>query len=147
MDNLVLKKFKRRMLQESVDLFIDTFTKEPWKDVYESREKIVDFFRNHYKNNYFVGYAAKQGKRIVALSIGMKKPWVKGVEYYIDEFFVSHDLQGKGIGTWFLKAIEEDIKKRGLEGMILNTERGYPAQKFYEKNGFKVLRNAIVMGK
>jgi hypothetical protein len=34
-----------------------------------------------------------------------------------------------------------------LVGFILNTERGYPAQKFYEKNGFKVLHNSIVLGK
>jgi GNAT superfamily N-acetyltransferase len=147
MDNLVLKRMKKRMIKECVDLFIDTFSKEPWNDVYDSREKIVRFFRNHIKNNYFLGYVAKQDKKIVALSVGMKKPWVEGVEYYVDEFCVSYELQGKGIGTWFMKAIEEDTKKLGLNGFFLNTERGYPAQKFYERNGFKILRNTIVMGK
>ncbi|NFE66003.1 GNAT family N-acetyltransferase, partial [Clostridium sporogenes] len=31
--------------------------------------------------------------------------------------------------------------------MILNTERDYPSCKFYEKNGFQVLGNLIVLGK
>nr|WP_242836691.1 GNAT family N-acetyltransferase [Clostridium sp. BNL1100] len=74
---------------------------------------------------------------MVALSIGMKKPWIKGFEYYIDKFYVSYEMQGRGIGSWFIKAIEEDINEQGINGMILNTEKDYPSQKFYKKNGFK----------
>jgi hypothetical protein len=33
MDQLVIKKTKKRMIKECADLFIDTFTREPWNDV------------------------------------------------------------------------------------------------------------------
>lgn len=147
MENIFLSEIKKHMLDECVDLYIDTFTKEPWNDVYESREQVVNFFNNHFNNNYFVGYVAIIDDKIAALSIGMKKPWIAGLEYYIDEFCVSYDIQGRGIGSWFIKAIEEDIKKQGMNGMILNTEKDYPSQKFYEKNGFKSLGDLIVLGK
>lgn len=147
MDNLVFKKLKKKMIDECVDLYIDTFSREPWNDVYESRKKVADFFHNHYKNNYFVGYVAKQDKKIVALSLGMKKPWKEGMEYYIDEFCVGYGAQGKGIGSWFIKRIEKDIEKHGMNAMMLNTEKGYPAQRFYEKNGFKVLKDMILLAK
>lgn len=139
MDEFIIARIEKHMINDCVDLFIETFTKEPWNDVYESREQVVKFISNHYNNNYFLGYAALLDNKVVALSIGMKKPWIEGFEYYIDEFCVSYEMQGRGIGTWFIKAIEEDIKKQGLNAIILNTEINKPSYKFYEKNGFKHL--------
>ncbi|MGE6260507.1 hypothetical protein ACQKCU_21925 [Heyndrickxia sporothermodurans] len=40
---LDLYSLKCDMLDDCVDLFIDTFSKEPWNDVYESRKQVVDF--------------------------------------------------------------------------------------------------------
>ena len=147
MDNIKLLKIEEKMFDACVDLYMDTFSKEPWFDVYDSRNQVLNFFTNHYNNNYFVGYGGYLNDQLVALSIGMKKPWIKGFEYYIDEFCVSHQLQGKAIGSWFIKAIEDDIKKQGMNAIILNTEKDYPAQKFYEKNGFKVLEDLIFLAK
>ncbi|MCR1899230.1 MULTISPECIES: GNAT family N-acetyltransferase [Bacillota] len=147
MEELVLSKIKKHMINDCVDLYIETFTKEPWNDIYESRKQVVEFFNNHFNNNYFVGYAALLDDKVVALSIGMKKPWIEGFEYYIDEFCVSYEMQGRAIGSWFIKAIEEDIKEQGMNAMILNTEKNYPSQKFYEKNGFKTLSDLIILVK
>lgn len=147
MKNLVLLEMKKHMIGNCVDLFIETFTKEPWNDVYESREQVISFFNNHFNNNYFVGYVAMLDDTVVALSIGMKKPWINGMEYYIDQFCVSHDMQGKGTGSWFIKEIEENIKNQGMNGMILNTDKDYPSQRFYEKNGFEIIDGLIILAK
>lgn len=70
------------------------------------------------------------------MSIGMKKPWINGAEYYIDQFCVRTDLQGKGVGSYFLKLIEDEIRKEQMNAIILSTERGFPSERFYLKNGF-----------
>lgn len=147
MENIKVVKMKYEMLNKCVDLFIETFTREPWNDVYDSKEQVINFFNNHYNNNYFVGYVALLNDEIVALSMGIKKPWIQGFEYYIDEFCVDYKHQGKGIGSMFVMAIEEDIKTLGMNGIILNTENGYPSHDFYLKNGFKVINNMIVLVK
>lgn len=147
MDEFIIARIEKHMINDCVDLFIETFTKEPWNDVYESREQVVKFINNHYNNNYFLGYVALLDEKVVALSVGMKKPWIEGFEYYIDEFCVSYEMQGRGIGTWFIKAIEEDIKKQGLNAIILNTEINKPSYKFYEKNGFKTFSDLIILVK
>ncbi|WP_337250871.1 hypothetical protein [Clostridium intestinale] len=90
-----VNKFEEKYLEGCVDLFIDTFSKEPWNDEYDSREQVKTFFINHMKNNYFLGYIGLVNNKIVALSIGMKKPWICGMEYYIDEFCISYDIKGK----------------------------------------------------
>lgn len=142
-----IHRLSHDILDLCVDLFMDTFSKEPWNDVYESRKQVIDFFENHMTNNYFVGYALKNEKTVIALSIGMKKPWINGVEYYIDEFCVKAGMQGLGVGTQFLSLIAEDIKAQGMNGIILNTAKGFPSEKFYLKNGFNALNELVVLAK
>lgn len=147
MKQLKVIKLEEYMIDECADLYMDTFSKEPWNDEYESRQQVVEFFKNHIKNNYFLGYVAIMDKKIIALSIGMKKPWIKGMEYYIDEFCVSDLMQGQGVGSQFLKEIEKINEEDGIGGMILNTDKGYPSYNFYIKNGFKSINDLIVLGK
>lgn len=115
--------------------------------MYESRNQVVTFFENHMDNNYFVGYVGIIDDEVVALSVGMKKPWINGMEYYIDEFCVSTKWQGQGIGSVFISLIEADIKAQGMNGMMLNTEKNYPSRTFYEKNGFSVIEDLIILVK
>lgn len=147
MENVVVKKMEESMIEETVDLFISTFTREPWNDVYESREQVKEYFKNYFDNNYFLGYVVSVNGKIQGLSIGMKKPWIKGLEYYIDEFCIDYTLQGKGIGSKFIKEIEENARKEGLNGIMLNTEKPFPAFKFYKKNGLKDSGSLVIMAK
>lgn len=144
---LKVVKLEIKHLKECVDLFIDTFSSEPWNDIYASRKHVEDFIINHMKNNYFLGYVGLLENKVVALSIGMKKPWIYGMEYYIDEFCVGYNFQGKGIGSLFLSKIESLNAKENIEGIILNTEKNYPSYKFYKSNGFKELGELVVLGK
>lgn len=147
MESLVVTRMEETMIEECADLFISTFSREPWNDVYESKDQVITFFKNHFANNYFLGYVAKVEGKIQGLCIGMKKPWIKGLEYYIDEFCIDYNLQGKGIGSLFIKEIEMDLMEEGLNGIMLNTEKDFPSFQFYKKNGFEALEDLVIMGK
>jgi GNAT superfamily N-acetyltransferase len=147
MEQMIVKNLEEYMIDECVDLYIDTFSREPWNDVFESRVQVLNFFNNHIKNNYFLGYVAIIDEKITGLSIGIKKPWIEGMEYYIDEFCVSYSMQGNGIGSEFLKEIEKMNELKGVNSIILNTEKGYPSYDFYIKNGFNSINDLVVLGK
>lgn len=142
-----IEKMMSEHIEECVDLFIDVFTREPWNDVYDSREQVVQFFENHIANNYFVGYIMKNADEVIAMSLGSKKPWIKGKEYYIDQFCVKADYQRHGIGGRFLELIEKNIHANGMNAIILNTEKGFPSEKFYLKNGFCSFEELVILAK
>ncbi len=146
-DKLNLLPLDHDVLEAGVDLFIATFSVEPWNDVYESRDQVVAFFKHHMNNNYFIGYVLKLNDEIVALSLGFQKPWINGMEYYIDEFCVKKTVQKMGIGSQFLALIEADIHEKQMNAIILNTNKGFPAEQFYLKNGFEPLEDIIVLAK
>lgn len=147
MSEIKVLEFKIEMMDECVDLFIDVFSKDPWYDVYDSRERIECFFKNHIKNNNFLGYVAIRNEEIVGVSIGFIKPWVEGLEYYIDEFYVKYSEQNTGIGTNLMNKIEEDLKKKNINGCILLTDRDFPSHKFYVKNKFSIIDDNITLVK
>lgn len=144
---MYLEKITSDNKNKCVDLFIDTFSKEPWNDEFQSRMQVLNFFENHLNNNYFVGYVLKENGNVLALSVGMMKPWIQGMEYYIDQFCVKYDLQGKGVGSQFLKLIEIEIQQQGMNAIILNTEKGFPSEMFYLKNGFESLNELVILAK
>ena len=136
---MTISKLSEAHLDTCVNLFIEVFTKEPWNDVYESRTQVVDFFQRHMASNTFVGYILTEGDNVIALCLGMTKPWIKGMEYYIDQFCVRPDLQHKGIGSSFLTLIEHEIRREGMNALLLNTEQGFPSERFYLKKGFQLI--------
>lgn len=142
-----LQKYEDSMFQACINLFEDTFTKEPWNDVYTDPLQVTRYFSRCLESNQSLVYVLMDDERMVGLSIGFKKPWINGVEYYIDEFCIAYDRQGEGLGTVFLEAIREANKKEGLELIILATDRGYPSEAFYRKNGFTELTENIVFYK
>lgn len=145
--DLVITEITQDQLEECVNLYIRTFEKEPWYDKFQSKQPVIDYFNNFMKMGSFLGYVGLVGDQIVALSVGMKKPWIEGIEYYIDEFCVDYSMQKKGIGSMFLEKIQEQIKGIGMNGMMLNTEEDYPSYQFFTKNGFSKLNGLVVLGK
>ena len=144
---LIVRPLTQEDLSACTALYIRTFTAPPWCDDIPSPEPVVRYFRNFLMLDSFLGYIAFYNGQPAALSVGMKKPWIGGVEYYIDEFCVAPELQRQGIGSAFLGIIEKDLADRGMCGMLLNTEEDYPAFDFYIRNGFKTMGNCRVLGK
>lgn len=142
-----LKKICKDDIEELVDIYINTFSKKPWYDEFNDRNLVVKFFNNHLNNNYFIGYILLLDNNIIGMSLGMKKPWENGMEYYIDQFLINYEYQNKGYGKYFLKEIEKDLKKLKINGILLNTERDFLSYDFYVKNGFSDFKDLSVLGK
>ena len=86
---------------------------------------------------FSVGFVYEADGRILALAAGRVCTYLYGKEYVIDEFCVSAEAQGKGIGSALMHQIEADRKSAGCVSIVLQTTRGYPSERFYLKNGFQ----------
>ena len=69
-----------------------------------------------------------------------------GVEFYLDELCLAREFQRRGFGSRFMAEIRADLKKRGLNGILLNTSRRCPSFRFYRKLGFEPFEKLVVMG-
>ncbi len=81
-------------------------------------------------------YAIWGAKELIGVALGFSKPWHRGVEYQLLDLFVAADQQKKGVGTLLLEMIKADLSAADIPHIILETEKGTPAEQFYYHNGF-----------
>ncbi len=64
--------------------------------------------------------------------------------YHLNKIYVHPGQQGKNLGKKMLDYIIEEIKKDNAVTLQLNVNRNNKALHFYEKQGFKIIRQADI---
>lgn len=134
-------------LPEMAELYKAAFGGEPWNDDWSDAKQLAEYIKEISNSYNSLNYGLLINGKLAALSIGMIRHWWKGTNYNIEEFCVSPDIQGQGIGSRFMGMIEDDIKNRGLYGIFLQTDNDKPAYNFYRKNGFNDLSSHVSLYK
>ena len=146
-DEFVLKKLGINHKETVKKLFLSVFTIEPWCDDWSDAQQLDLYLNDLMGQNNSLSYGLFYGEEMVGLSLGRIKHWYTGTEYCIDEFCIKTDMQSKGVGTFFIKAIEEEIKNEGLVQIYLQTDADTPAYNFYRKNGYYQLEETVSFAK
>ena len=134
-------------IDKMAELYREAFGRDPWNDDWSDDIQLKKYIRDISCSYNSLNYGLFSGDTLIAVSIGQIRHWWEGTNYNIDEFCVSLKLQGQGIGSRFMEMIEEDIKKRGLSGIFLQTDIDKPSYKFYRKNGFTDLEAHVSLYK
>ena len=109
-----LKQLDISNIERIKNFFADVFTNEPWNDDWSNEEQLHYYIMDliGQTNSLTLGFFLKG--EMVGLSMGHIKHWYSGTEYCIDEFCVCRTKQGLGIGTKFLKSVEQYIVSRDM---------------------------------
>ena len=139
----------RRANLNDVDKLID-FRAEFLKEVQNSPldmemeiflKSLKDFFLDKMKSNDFLAWLAESDYKIIAtsgLSFLQKPPHfinLTGKFAYIMNMYTKPEWRRKGIGSALLEKLFEEIKKKGIQSVVLHAS---PAGRLlYEKYGFR----------
>lgn len=118
------------------ELYRSAFGHEPWNDDWSDEEQLRAYIKDLACAFNSLNFGLFSGDRLVAVSIGSIRHWWEGTNYILEEFCVSPEFQGKGIGSRFMSLIENELRSRGIAGIFLQTENDKPSYSFYRKNGF-----------
>ena len=131
-----LKELGMPNLNEVKTFFKSVFTIEPWNDDWSNENQLTEYITDLIGNKTSLTFGLFEDDKMLGLAMGRIKHWYSGTEYNIDEFCISTAKQGEGLGTYFINAIGEAVKSKGVKSLFLQTERSVPAYKFYKKNNF-----------
>ena len=126
-------------LDQMASLYQMSFKGEPWNDDWSDPVQLTEYIKEISGCYNALNYGLVIDGKLAAMSLGMIRHWWEGTNYNIEELCVDPRLQGQGIGTRFMKMIEDDIKAKGLCGIFLQTDNDKPSYRFYKKNGFTEL--------
>ena len=132
----MIRRYRPSDLKSAAEVFQAAFVAEPWKEewTYELAETRISELMSAPQA---IGYVSENNGVIQAILCGRKLTYLHGVEYVIDEFCVSPDIQRSGTGTAVLDYACSELRAEGVIALALMTARGYPSERFYIKNGFE----------
>lgn len=140
----MIRKYEPRDLSGCAEVFCGAFSAAPWHESWTAslaETRISELTGTPFSR----GFVYEQEGRILALAAGRVCTYLHGREYVIDEFCVSAETQGRGIGSELMRQIMQEMKAEGCVSIVLQTTHGYPSERFYLKNGFQRSPDMITM--
>lgn len=119
----------------AAQLYQTVFAQAPWLETHALPD-VTQYITRLLAMNTNRCYALWQGKQLIGVALGFSKPWHRGIEYQLLDLFIAVDQQKKGAGTLLLETIKADLSVAGIPNIILETDKGTPAEQFYLKHGF-----------
>jgi len=120
------------------------FKEAPWNEDWNF-EQVWERIDMIMSSPYSRGFVAVANGTVVAMLLGNVRRYMNWKEVFVEDFCVLPEFQGQGVGSRLLDFARKQLKPEGIGTLTLLTERGYPAVKFYEKNGFKVKEDNVFM--
>jgi len=142
----MIRKLNARDIPACAEILCLVYNNEIWQCRWE-RDTACRYLEDFFDSRKFIGYAAEEGGQLVGALFAREKIWWNNSEVFVEEMFVRPDLQGRGVGTALLAALEEHVREKGLAGMTLSTNRYAAAPGFYRKNGFSDAEHVLYMYK
>ncbi|WP_265457999.1 GNAT family N-acetyltransferase [Enterococcus sp. HY326] len=129
-----------------IQAYIDVFSDEPWNDVL-TEAQITQYVTDMTELNTFIGYLLEDSDthELLGCALGFIKPWYQGREYMLDTLFIRQKYQGQKLGQTFISNIKTALHHREIYTILLDTDRGTPAEKFYLATGFKPMEEALML--
>ncbi len=141
---LSIRHYEDQDLEQATKGYMETFAQEPWNEQWP-KELAQTRLSELLSGPQGRGYVCFLDGKLAGVMCGRLITFLHGREYFIDEFFVLSGMQGKGIGTAMIEHAKQELKAEGFVNIVLNTEKGYPAERFYLKNGFCLMESLTFM--
>ncbi|MDY4724367.1 MAG: GNAT family N-acetyltransferase [Bacilli bacterium] len=136
---MIFKILEEKELEPSINMYIDYYNDvEGNKYTYSIVLKKFLQFMNLIDNRCYV---LKEEDKILGVVLSYIKTYDDLKTYYLEEIVIEKGHQNQNLGCYLLSLVEEDIKKddvKGIELLSINDEHHH---RFYEKNGFKDVKN------
>ena len=138
--NKNIKIFTKKHIKLASCIYSDVFNSKPWNETWTAESAATRLTYLHTLKNS-LGLCFFEDKKCVGFLIGHSEPYLNSTQFLIKELCVSSSFQKKGIATLLLQSLENHLKKKKIEYMMLITKKTTILSNFYKKNGFENLDN------
>lgn len=138
------KVMKREDLGQVAELYVGAFNGEPWRDKWTVETAAKRLGQMIGCEDSFGLIAYDEGK-VVGMALGNKEYYYDCVHFHFKELCVDTTIKGKGIGSKLVAEMVRRLKEDGVAEILLWTLRCNEMLGFYEKQGFTVCNELMIM--
>jgi ribosomal protein S18 acetylase RimI-like enzyme len=131
-------------IRKIVKIFRGEYKKYPYNEKW-SEKTALDKIKDYSKSSKI--FVVELEDRVVGFIILHTHLWDDGEVGFIDEIIVTEKFQGKGLGKLLMNKAEEYFRKNKIKRYELMSSTKSKAFKFYQKIGFKRIKDFAYMCK
>ena len=124
-------------------LYQDSYKNEPWNEIY-SVDEVIDYLSRFLKSETKRAYMLVLDEKIIGIALGLVVPCIESDYFRLEDICISPQYQRSGFGGQFIKLISQCVVRENCDSILLGTQRGYPAYRFYLKNDFKEIESVLL---
>ena len=138
-----IKEMDSESIAICAELYQNVYKNDPWNEEY-SIDEIADYLFRFINSKTKRAYMLMLDENIIGIALGLIVPCI-GADYFrLEDICISPKFQRSGFGSQFIKLISHCVAQENCDSILLGTQRGYPAHRFYLKNDFKEIDSVLL---
>ena len=138
-----IKEMDSESIAICAELYQNVYKNDPWNEEY-SIDEIADYLFRFINSKTKRAYMLMLDENIIGIALGLIVPCI-GADYFrLEDICISPKFQRSGFGSQFVKLISLCVVQENCDSILLGTQRGYPAHRFYLKNDFKEIDSVLL---
>ena len=138
-----IKQMDEAWIEKCAYLYQSAYKNEPWNEEY-SLDEITDYLFKFVNFETKRAYMILLDGEIIGVALGLIVPCIDSDYFRLEDICLSPQHQRNGLGSQFIELISNSLLNEKCDSILLGTQRGYPAHKFYLKNGFKEIESVLL---
>lgn len=141
-----IRSFTQNDIEDCGKLLMQSYNQPPWRHQWKL-DLAVKYLSEYTDCKSFIGFVLCVDENIAGALFAHSKTWWTNDQLFIDELFISPEIQGRGYGKSMLDFAEKFAKENGLDSISLMTNKFMPAFNFYNKINYLQAEQFVFMFK
>lgn len=138
-----IKEMDSESIAICAELYQNVYKNDPWNEEY-SIDEIADYLFRFTNSKTKRAYMLMSDEKIIGIALGLIVPCIGSDYFRLEDICISPKFQRSGFGSQFVKLISLCVAQENCDSILLGTQRGYPAHRFYLKNDFKEIDSVLL---
>ncbi len=138
-----IKKVEKDTIKKCAGIYRNAYREEPWNEEYDV-DDVEDYITHFLDSETKCAFAFVLGESIIGVAMGLLVPVIGSCYFRMEDICIEPAYQARGYGRQFIELMENNLKMKGCDSILLGTQRGFPAHKFYLRNDFKEIDSVLL---
>ena len=141
---MIIRKAKNKDLKEIGQILKKEFSKSPFNEKANIRS-VMNSLSFYFKIGNILVVEIKGN--IVGVLVYKKEQYWEGPVFIIEDLAILSNFQKKGLGKALMNKIEAIARIQKINSIYFSTNKKCPSIKFYDKLGYKLSKDEVIMRK
>ena len=138
-----IKEMDSESIAICAELYQNVYKNDPWNEEY-SIDEIADYLFRFINSKTKRAYMLMSDEKIIGVALGLIVPCIGSDYFRLEDICISPKCQRSSFGSQFIKLISLRVAQENCDSILLGTQKGYPAHRFYLKNDFKEIDSVLL---